>query len=60
MSKKRYRIIFDRYSGYEAQWRHWWSPIWIQCFRINTSTSIDRAKKVVQRHKNYNKPVWKD
>ena len=60
MKVKRYRIVRDGYAGYEAQvWRLWF-PFWVQCFFVNTEYSIDRAKEVIEDHKNKGKTVYKD
>ena len=55
MFKKKYRIVEDNYGGYEAQFRRFF--IWRQCFGTNTSSSIERALRIVKVHsKNV---VWK-
>jgi hypothetical protein len=52
MLKNRYRVVTDKYAGYEAQVKYWWFPLmWFQCFRINTNHSIEQAKQVIERHK---------
>ncbi len=52
--KPRYRIVQDNYCGYESQFRPWWSPLWWQCFGINTRASLEAARRVCDRHyKNY-------
>jgi hypothetical protein len=38
-----YRIVPDRYCGYEAQFRLWWLPIWFQCFGVNTRGTLEAA-----------------
>ena len=49
MFKTRYRIVTDEYSGYEAQYRPWWSPVWIQMNFTNTHPSIEKAEAYIQR-----------
>lgn len=49
MSNK-YRVVRDRYLGYEAQFRPWWSPIWLQCYGVNTSRTLDRAEALCREH----------
>lgn len=49
MSKK-YRIVRDKFGGYEAQWRYWWLPIWFQCFYCNTNVSIEKAEELARQH----------
>lgn len=50
MTQKRYRIVVDRYNGFEAQFRWWWSPIWLQCFGCNTTSSVEQAEAVCRKH----------
>ena len=50
--KTRYRIVRDKFSGYEAQYKRWWFPFWLECFFTNTSDSIEKARMVVDMHRN--------
>lgn len=54
--KTRYRIVRDSYCGYEAQYRPWWCPIWLQCFGSNTRTSVEKSREVCQQHYNKHRP----
>ena len=56
MFKKRYRIVTDRYLGYEVQVKNWWWPWWVMPF-TNTQHTIERAKELVDRLKE--KDNWK-
>lgn len=48
---REYRIVKDRYAGYEAQFRYWWLPIWWQCGPLcNTHATIDRAEAFAIAH----------
>lgn len=47
----KYRIITDRYAGFEAQYQPWWWPFWIQCNGWNTNATIEQAKRVIEIHK---------
>lgn len=68
--KNKYRIITDRWLGYEAQVKLWWMPfMWFQLSRYgglgtNTSPDMERAMICIERHKNkYKKPsrvIWSD
>jgi hypothetical protein len=54
MFKTRYRIVTDRYLGYEVQSRIWWFPFWIQCkddryYCTNTHPTIEKAKEFIER-----------
>ena len=50
--RNRYRVVADGYAGYEAQVKYWWFPLmWFQIGFSNTSTSIERARKYIDRHK---------
>jgi len=60
--KTRYRIVTDRYLGYEVQSRRWWFPFWIQCrddryYCTNTHHSVDAAKAFIERRLTQNKFV---
>ncbi|EKS6731499.1 hypothetical protein OSG44_004995 [Enterobacter mori] len=51
--KNKYRIVADRYAGYEAQVKYWWFPLmWFQIGFCNTSSTVERAKTIIWRHKN--------
>ena len=49
MFKRRYRIVTDVFCGYEAQYKPWWSPVWIQMNFTNTHPSIEKAEAYIQR-----------
>jgi hypothetical protein len=61
MFKTHYRVVTDRYLGFEAQVRYWWSPFWIECGYPNTHPSIEKAVDHIKRCKGYksfkSKPV---
>ena len=40
-----YRIVTDKYSGYEVQAKRWWFPFWLQCGHTNTHRSVDAAER---------------
>ena len=52
----RYRVVRDRYLGYEAQFKVWWCPFWLQCCStsggrgINSSYSLKSALQVCADH----------
>ena len=46
----RYRVVRDRWLGYEAQFKPWWSPFWWQCNVVNTNRSIGQARQVCVNH----------
>jgi hypothetical protein len=50
-----YRIVRDRYAGYEVQIRRWWFPVWLQV-GINTHRTIEQAEEFAQ---GYAKPKVK-
>ena len=47
---KRYRIVRDKYAGYEVQCWRIWLPIWLQCGLTNTHSTIERARKYAAAH----------
>lgn len=51
MKYKKYRVIRDNFSGYEAQVRYWFFPFWLECFGTNTTSSLEGSKKVIENHK---------
>lgn len=62
---RKYRIVTDRFAGYELQSKVWWFPFWLQVDGINTNLSIDEAKdlmnKRIKGEKKYrfkSKVVW--
>lgn len=44
--KSKYRIVPDRYLGYEVQVKKWYWPFWRMPF-INTNVSIRQAKVLI-------------
>jgi hypothetical protein len=52
-----YRVVRDNYAGYEAQYRPWWCPFWLQCSHehggrsINTNVSLRQAKDLCVAHR---------
>lgn len=54
--KNRYRIVTDKYLGYEAQIRRWWFPFWTQLHDergvcTNTHRSVASAEALIALHK---------
>lgn len=53
--RTRYRIVTDSWSGFEAQYRPWWSPVWIAIplgeYSSNTSWTVEQAERVIQLHR---------
>jgi hypothetical protein len=43
--KKRYRIVTDRYAGYEVQVWRWWFPFWKEVGFCNTHYTLERARE---------------
>lgn len=66
----KYRIVTDKRSGYEAQYKVWWWPLWFECDRysgewgFNTNASAFLAKKLIDQHKakraNSSGVVWQE
>lgn len=48
--KPKYRIVRDAYAGFEAQYKVWWWPFWIQCNGINTRATVEDAEALAKRH----------
>lgn len=49
--KTKYRVVRDGCAGYEAQFKLWWFPFWLQCFGTNTRGTVERSKAVIELHK---------
>lgn len=50
--KNKYRIVTDKYAGFEVQIKYWWLPfLWFQCGMVNTHVSIEKAKEYIAKHK---------
>tara|TARA_R110000772_G_scaffold65149_1_gene145580 strand:+ start:720 stop:926 length:207 start_codon:yes stop_codon:yes gene_type:complete len=45
--KRQYRIVTDKWLGFEVQKRDWYSPFWYQLNFSNTSDNIERAEKLI-------------
>lgn len=57
MFKNKYRVVEDRYCGFEAQVRFWWFPfIWCQISHTgtglgaNTSSTLERSSDLCRIH----------
>ena len=51
MFKTKYRIVTDTFCGYEAQYKLWWFPFWLQCFYVNSKYTLDDSILVANYHK---------
>ncbi len=51
LPKNKYRVIPDCYLGFEVQCKRWWFPFWLQINGGNTSSSLERAKRLIELHK---------
>ena len=50
LSSAEYRVVTDRCSGYEAQYRTRWWPFWRTISSGNTSSTLDVAVRDPHRH----------
>lgn len=58
MLKKKYRIVRDKYAGYEVQFRFWWLPfIWFEAYGCNTHFTLESAEALARRHQTERKVV---
>lgn len=46
----KYRIVTDRYAGFEVQAWRWWMPIWLQVGVNTFRTAGDAERWAVARH----------
>lgn len=51
MAKRKYRIVTDNYCGFEAQIKLRILPIWREIYYVNSSSSIEQARKLIEYHK---------
>ena len=54
--KRQYRIVTDKYAGFEVQKRVWYFPFWLQiggimCGTTNTSYTIEEAEELIELNK---------
>lgn len=54
MAKKQYRIVTDKFLGYEVQYSYWWLPFYIQLGWANTYSTISKAKEHIEHDKQTN------
>jgi hypothetical protein len=52
----KYRIVKDRYAGYEVQEWRWWFPVWCQAGFANTHRTLEAAKAWLEGYRN--QVVW--
>jgi hypothetical protein len=52
----RYRVVRDRYLGFTAEYRPWWSLVWMECdleYGIkgtNTSDTLEESRQLCAHH----------
>lgn len=51
MFKTKYRIVTDKYCGFEVQSKRWWFPLWLQVGGINTFSTLEGALLFLERAK---------
>ena len=51
MFKVKYRIVTDKYDGFECQHKRWWFPFWIEIerpgFYSNTHRTLEEARNFI-------------
>lgn len=47
--KRKYRIVRDRWAGYEFQVWRWWWPFWVMPY-CNTHSTIETAEAAARIH----------
>jgi hypothetical protein len=58
--KTHYRIVRDRYCGFEVQQRRWWWPVWTMCGFTNTHSSVERAEQWLEGYRGVVVKIIKD
>jgi hypothetical protein len=58
--KPKFRIVEDRFAGFEVQIKRWWFPVWIQCWHygpFNSFWTMERAENWIKAGRpKYKKP----
>jgi hypothetical protein len=49
MFNTKFRVVTDKYCGFECQVKRWWFPFWIQMGGSNTHATLDRAKNYIEK-----------
>jgi hypothetical protein len=49
----RFRIVRDKFAGYEVQHKYWWFPFWFQTGCCNTHRTIEDAEAFAQKNAQY-------
>ena len=62
--KTQYRIVTDKFGGFEVQKRLWYYPFWFQIqnekrYPINTHRTIEEAEKLIEIDKTNSRPPKK-
>lgn len=57
--KKKYRIVTDKYAGYEVQVKAWYWPFWVE-LGINTFTTIEQARAFIRKMRFKSEVVWSE
>ena len=60
--KRKYRIVTDRYLGFEVQKKVWYFPFWFQIrckrgFFLNTNRTIEDSEKLIEMDKTNSRTV---
>lgn len=55
-----YRIVTDKFQGFEVQYKVWWWPFWSQCGTrssdTNTHHTVEEAERFALAHADARKP----
>jgi hypothetical protein len=49
----KFRIVRDKYLGFEVRHKYRWFPFWFQTGGINTHATIERAEEFAKRKASY-------
>lgn len=49
--RTKYRVVTDNYLGYEAQYRLWFLPFWLQLNGTNSHPTIEKALEMCKKFK---------
>lgn len=55
----KYRVVKDRWLGFQVQEWRWWWPFWTQSGFTNTHSSLEAALRWLEGHKR-NHVVWSE
>jgi hypothetical protein len=57
MFKRKFRIVSDRYAGFEVQSWIWYFPFWIEAGGVNTFETVEQAELYAKKRMRVSKVI---